>query len=78
MTIRGFTMVRNAGQYHFPIKESILSILPIVDEFVVALGDSTKDDQTEALIRSIDSEANRLIYFRQSLLRNIKTTQYYL
>ncbi len=53
MRISGFTFVRNAVKFHFPVKESILSILPIVDEFIVALGDS--DDGTEELIRSINS-----------------------
>ncbi len=56
MTISGFTIVRNAGKYYFPIKESILSILPIVDEFIVALGDCDADDNTLELIQSIGSE----------------------
>lgn len=46
MKISGFTMVRNATKYYFPIKESILSILPIVDEFIIALGDNDPDDYT--------------------------------
>ena len=33
MTISGFTFVRNAEKLYFPIKESILSVLPLVDEF---------------------------------------------
>ncbi len=53
MKISGFTIVRNAVKYYFPVKESILSILPIVDEFIVALGDS--EDETEEVIRSIGS-----------------------
>lgn len=56
MKISGFTMVRNADKFHFPIKESILSILPIVDEFVVALGDCDKDDNTKEIINSLNSE----------------------
>jgi len=46
MKISGFTMVRNADSYYFPIKESIESILPIVDEFIVALGNNHSDDKT--------------------------------
>jgi len=53
MRISGFTIVRNAVKFYFPVKESILSILPIVDEFVVALGEG--DDETEEVIRSINS-----------------------
>ncbi len=55
MTISGFTIVRNAHKYYFPIKEAIESILPIVDEFVVALGNCDEDDKTRALIESIGS-----------------------
>lgn len=46
-------MVRNAEKYYFPIKESIASILPIVDEFIVALGDCT--DNTRTIIESLQS-----------------------
>lgn len=53
MKISGFTMVRNAEKYYFPIKESIASILPIVDEFIVALGDSS--DNTRKIIESLNS-----------------------
>lgn len=56
MKISGFTMVRNATKYYFPIRESILSILPIVDEFIVALGDCDHGDQTRNEIESIKSD----------------------
>lgn len=61
MTISGFTMVRNADKYYFPIKESIESILPIVDEFVVALGNNDIDDKTRFLIESINSPKIKII-----------------
>ncbi len=51
MKISGFTFVRNAVRLDFPVVECIRSVLPMVDEFLVAVGDS--DDGTEALIRSI-------------------------
>lgn len=54
MKISGFTMVKNAEKYYFPIKESIMSALPIVDEFIVALGKG--DDNTRELIESIGSD----------------------
>lgn len=38
-----------------------MSILPLVDEFVVALGKGDDDDQTESLIRSISSEKIKII-----------------
>ena len=56
MKISGFTMVRNAEKYYFPIKESIMSILPIVDEFIVALGNNDADDNTLKIIESINSD----------------------
>lgn len=62
MKISGFTMARNTSKFYYPIVESIRSILPIVDEFVVALGDCDPDDNTEALIRGIGSEKIRIIH----------------
>ena len=56
MKISAFTMVRNADKYYFPIKESIQSVLPIVDEFIVALGQGDDSDKTRQLIESIGSE----------------------
>lgn len=64
MSISGFTMVRNADKFYFPIKESIMSILPIVDEFVIALDPGDEDDRTEELIKSIGSEKIKIVYRR--------------
>ena len=61
MKISGFTMVRNAGKLYYPIKASIMSILPLVDEFIVALGDCDEDDGTRNEIESIDSNKIRII-----------------
>lgn len=60
MKISGFTIIRNAIQYDFPVIESITSILDLVDEFIVRLGDS--NDETEALIKSIDSPKIKIIH----------------
>ncbi|MFC0185883.1 hypothetical protein ACFFJX_26995 [Pseudarcicella hirudinis] len=59
-TISGFTMVRNATKYYFPIKECILSALPIVDEFVIALGEGDLNDKTREEILSIGSDKSKL------------------
>ncbi len=61
MTISGFTFVKNATKLYYPVKESILSILPIVDEFVVALGQSDSDDFTREMIQSIQSDKIKII-----------------
>lgn len=51
MKVSGFTFIRNAIRYDYPIVEAIQSILPVCDEVVVAVGNS--DDETLALIRAI-------------------------
>ena len=61
MKISGFTMVKNAGKLYYPIKEVILSVLPIVNEFYVALGDCDKDDNTRELIASINSDKIKIV-----------------
>lgn len=59
MKISGFTIARNAIKFGYPISESIQSILPICDEFIVNVGDS--DDDTLNLIKSIKSDKIRII-----------------
>ena len=61
MKISGFTMIKNATKLYFPIKQSIESILPIVDEYVVALGDCDEDDKTLEEIKSIKSDKIKII-----------------
>lgn len=62
MKISGFTMCRNADKFYYPIRESILSVLPMVDEFVVALGRGYDGDRTEEIIRSIGSDKIRVVH----------------
>jgi hypothetical protein len=52
MKVSGFSFIKNALIYDFPIVEAITSILPICDEFIVAVGDS--DDDTLDLIAQIE------------------------
>ena len=59
MKVSGFTFIRNALKYDYPIVEAILSILPICDEFIIAVGNS--DDDTLALIQKIDSQKIKII-----------------
>lgn len=61
MKISGFSMVKNADKLYYPIKAAIESILPIVDEFIVALGDCDEDDDTRKAIESINSDKVRII-----------------
>ncbi len=53
MKVSGFSFIRNAIKYDYPVVEAIKSVLPLCDEFVVAVGNS--DDDTLNLIKNIDS-----------------------
>ena len=59
MKISGFSFVRNAIKLYYPVVETIRSVLPLVDEFVIACGDS-EDDTTEA-VRSIGDPKVKII-----------------
>jgi hypothetical protein len=61
MKISGFAMGKNISKLYYPMKESILSILPIVDEFIVVLGDSDPDDTTRDEINAIGSDKIKII-----------------
>jgi hypothetical protein len=59
MKVTGFTFIRNAIKFDYPIVEAISSILPLCDDFVVAVGNS--EDETLALIKSINPEKIRIV-----------------
>lgn len=59
MKISGFSFVRNGVQFDYPFLESIQSILPLCDEFVLAVGKS--DDNTLALIRNLREPKIKII-----------------
>src|SRR6267142_3002702 len=59
MKVSGFTIVRNAVKFDYPIVEAITSILPLCDEMVVAVGQS--EDTTLDLVRRINSPKIRII-----------------
>jgi len=59
MKVTGFTIIRNAIKFDYPVVEAITSILPICDEFIVAVGNS--EDETLQLIKSINSPKIKII-----------------
>ena len=59
MKVSGFTFIKNGQILGYPFLQSIQSILPIVDEFVINVGES--EDDTLALIQSIESDKIRII-----------------
>ncbi len=60
MKVTGFTIIRNAVTYDFPIVEAICSALPLCDEFIVAIGNS--EDDTVGLIRRIPSDKIKIAH----------------
>jgi hypothetical protein len=51
MIVAGFTFIRNAIKFDYPIVEAIKSILPLCDYVVVAVGNS--DDDTLNLVKTL-------------------------
>lgn len=60
MKVSGFTFVKNAVKYGYPVVESISSLLPLVDEMIVCLGDS--EDETNELIAAIGSNKIKIVH----------------
>lgn len=60
MKVSGFTIARNAIKLGYPIEESIRSLLPLVDEMVVAVGDG--EDQTWELVTGMGDP--KIVAFR--------------
>ena len=50
MKVSGFTFLRNGQKLGYPFVESIRSVLPIMDEFVVAFGPC--DNDTKRMLRA--------------------------
>ena len=54
-------MGKNALKLYYPMRQSVESILPLVDEFVVVLGDSDEDDCTRTELDAIASPKIRIV-----------------
>ncbi len=59
MRVAGFTIIRNAIQYDYPVLESIRSVLPICDVFYIGLGAS--EDETAKYLTQLNSSKIRII-----------------
>ena len=57
--VSGFSIVRNAIQFGYPVAESLRSLAPLVDELIVAVGRS--EDGTLDLVRSLDIPHLRVV-----------------
>lgn len=78
MKISGFSFVRNGISLYYPIVESIKSILPIVDEFIIAVGEGS--DDTRQRIADINDPKVKIIdtiweekYFKKGMINSIQT-----
>jgi hypothetical protein len=58
MKVSGFSVIRNGILMGYPVLQSIRSILPLVDEFVIGVGQS--DDATKEMILSIGDPKIRI------------------
>jgi hypothetical protein len=58
-SISGFTFIRNGVELGFPFEASIRSLLPLVDEFVIAVGKG--NDETLARVAAIGDAKIRII-----------------
>lgn len=59
MKVTGFTFIRNAQKFDYPVVEAIRSVLPLCTHFVVAIGDST--DNTRQLIADIAPDKIKIV-----------------
>ncbi len=59
MKVSGFSFIKNAVKFDYPVIEAITSILPVCDEFIIAVGKS--DDDTLDYIKTINSPKIRII-----------------
>jgi len=59
MQVSGFSIIRDGVRFGYPFVESIRSVLPLVDEFVLAVGRS--NDETLQRARAIDSPKLRIL-----------------
>lgn len=58
MKVSGFTVIRNGVLMGYPVLQSIASLLPLVDEFVIGVGQS--DDDTKEMILSLNDPKIRV------------------
>jgi glycosyltransferase involved in cell wall biosynthesis len=68
MTISGFSFVRNGFNYDVPFLEAIQSILPICDEFIVAVGDSA--DGTVQAIEALNNPKIKIVHTIWDMAQN--------
>lgn len=61
MRISGFSFARNAVALDYPFREALLSVLPAVDDLVVAVASAVPDDGTRAVVESLNDPRVRIV-----------------
>ncbi|MDB2411905.1 glycosyltransferase [Litoricolaceae bacterium] len=86
MKVSGFTFLRNAVINGYPFEESIRSILPVIDEFVCVVGESSDETRDRVLaindprIKIVDSRWNEsmsdrgFVYGQQKMIAQFNCT----
>ena len=59
MLLSGFTFIRNGVTFDYPFRESLQSMLPLVDELIVAVGNS--EDGTREAVTALGSDKIRIL-----------------
>jgi hypothetical protein len=59
LKVTGFTIIRNAIKFDFPVKEAISSVLPLCSNFVISVGKS--EDDTLNFIKNINDDKINII-----------------
>jgi hypothetical protein len=67
MRISGFSFARNATLLYYPVAQAVASILPLVDEFVFALGEGDPADRTREALEALGSPKLRILDTRWDL-----------
>lgn len=80
MKISGFSFVRNGDILYYPVVEMVQSILPLCEEFVIAVGKGDKDDKTRDQIAAINDPKVKIIdtvwdekYYKKGVINAMQT-----
>ena len=76
MKISGFSFIKNGQKLYIPTRQAIESILPICDEFIIAIGDNDPDDETLSIIESIHSDKIKIIHTKWDTATFRKNTEF--
>lgn len=74
--ISGFSFARNADTLGYPIAESIRSILPVCDEFVIAIGKGSENDRTREIVEQINDSKIKIIDTEWKNLESVRSLIY--